>query len=446
METGQIELKNWGLYPVHRGIEMPLHSPFHPEKELLFPGIARGMGRCYGDSALADRVFATAGLNKVISFDRNEGIFTAEAGISFEEILRLIVPAGWFLPVTPGTKFISLGGAIASDIHGKNHHLEGSFSRHLLWMEIFTASGQIERCSREERNELFWMSCGGMGLSGIILRASFRLKKIETAYIRQNSIKTRNLEEVLKLLHEKSTSTYSVAWIDCLAKGKDLGRSILLLGEHAVASELPQKFAIAPLKFHSSGKWSVPFHFPPQILGNWSVKIFNSLFYNKQMSKVKESFLHYDPYFYPLDKIHHWNRIYGKRGFVQYQFVIPFRAESTLVKIIAMISGEGKGSFLSVLKTFGPQDDGNMAFPTEGYTLALDFPVEDSLFPFLDRLDELVLNAGGRLYLSKDARMKAEMLELTYPQLKHFKSFLKQQGDNFFFRSIQSDRLGITSK
>lgn len=445
METEVTELKNWGLYPVHRGKELPILSVFHPENELIFPGIARGMGRCYGDSALADRVFATSGLNKIISFDRTKGILTAEAGISFETILKIIVPAGWFLPVTPGTKFISLGGAIASDIHGKNHHVEGSFSRHLLWMEIFTASGLVERCSREERETLFWMSCGGMGLTGIILRASFRLKKIETSYIRQNSIKARNLEEVLQLLHANNTSTYSVAWIDCLAKGRDMGRSLLLLGEHAASSELPQKFSQQPLKLHPSTRLSVPFYFPPWVLGNWSVKFFNTLFYQKQMSKEKESFIHYDPYFYPLDKIHHWNRIYGKRGFVQYQFVIPFKAADILVRIIEMIASEGKGSFLSVLKTFGPQDDGNMAFPSEGYTLALDFPVEDALFPFLDSLDELVLKADGKLYLSKDARMKREMMDYTYPHLKPFQAFLKEKGKQPLFRSLQSDRLGITS-
>ncbi len=444
METEETELKNWGLYPVQRGIEMPVFSPFSPEKELAFPGIARGLGRCYGDSALAKRVFVTTALNKIIFFDRNEGILTAEAGVSFDEILRLIVPAGWFLPVTPGTKFISLGGAIASDIHGKNHHSEGAFSRHLLWMEIFTGSKQTVRCSREQETNLFWMSCGGMGLTGIILRASFRLKKIDTAYIRQQSLKAANLDEVLKLLHENNKTTYSVAWIDCLAKGKELGRSLLLLGEHAKVQDLPKKHHSDPLRLHPAVRWSVPFHFPEQILSKWSVKIFNSLFYNKQITSKNERFLHYDPYFYPLDKIHHWNRIYGKRGFIQYQFVIPFREAETLGRIIEMISSQGKGSFLSVLKTFGPQDDGNMAFPAEGYTLALDFPVEDALFPFLDRLDELVLKAGGRLYLSKDARMKSEMLERSYPNLHHFRSFLKAQGAELLFRSLQSDRLGIT--
>ncbi|MGX5819187.1 FAD-binding oxidoreductase [Chitinophaga lutea] len=439
------QLANWGNYPVLDCEE----SSFTLEEQLVqFVDahdhmIARGNGRCYGDASLGQHSISTLRYDKVLAFDTTSGYFECQPGITLDQVLDITVPKGWFLPVTPGTKFITVGGAVASDVHGKNHHSEGSFSNHIIQMEVLTGQGPVT-CSPDLHSDLFWATCGGMGLTGVITKVAFRLKKIATAYIHQKQIKAENLDEILRLFDEYEHYTYSMAWIDCLQKGKSFGRSILIVGEHATPEELTDAQRKAPLQLKPKPKLNIPFNFPSFVLNNFTVKLFNALYYAKNYKKVIDNVVPYEPFFYPLDAIHHWNRGYGKQGFVQYQFVLPKDKKEGLAAILRRISDKGWGSFLAVLKVFGRQDD-LISFPTEGYTLALDFPVRKDLFPFLDELDAMVLEYGGRLYLSKDARMRQEIFWKSYPNARRFADIVKQYDPAGKFSSIQSDRLLLTN-
>jgi len=282
-----------------------------------------------------------------------------------------------------------------------------------------------------------------MGLTGMITRVKFRLKKIESSYIKQKQIKAENLEEVIRLFDEYKHYTYSVAWIDCLKKGNHFGRSILILGEHATLNDLNEKQKQAPLQLPKKKQITFPFNLPSWVLNSFTVKAFNFLYYSKNTKKELNNVVSYEPFFYPLDAILHWNRGYGKKGFVQYQFVLPLEAKQGLIEILHRISDKGLGSFLAVLKVFGDQQS-IISFPKEGYTLALDFPVREGLFEFLDELDQVVLKYGGRLYMSKDARMKPEVLVAGYPELNQFKEIVKKYNPAGKIRSIQSDRLLLT--
>lgn len=435
-------ITNWGNYPVMESDEQffsssaQLQELIHSKNDF----IARGNGRCYGDASLAGTTISTLKFDKVISFDTANGIFECQSGVTLDQILDIIVPKGWFLPVTPGTKYITVGGAVASDVHGKNHHVDGSFSNHIVEMELVLSDGVVVVCSPQQHSDLFEATCGGMGLTGVITRVKFGLKKIETSFIKQKQIKASNLEEVIRLFEEYKHYTYSMAWIDCLKKGDNFGRSILIVGEHAKVEELNAKQKQDPLQLPKKKKISFPFNLPSWVLNSFTVKAFNFLYYNKNLKKEINNVVPYEPFFYPLDAILHWNRGYGKKGFVQYQFVLPLEAKEGLVTILNKISEKGLGSFLAVLKVFGKQES-IISFPFEGYTLALDFPVRDGLFDFLDELDHVVLQYGGRLYLSKDARMKSTVLESGYPQLERFREIVKRYNPDGHIRSIQSDRL-----
>lgn len=434
------KLSSWGNYPLIEAKEFYTHE-FEPLSDYIQSTetfIPRGNGRSYGDSALNGKVASMLGFNRILNFDVVRGELTAEAGVLFSDLLEVLVPKGFFLPVTPGTKFITLGGAIASNVHGKNHHKEGAFSNFVLELGLMTAQGQYIICSPTNHSDIFRQTIGGMGLTGVILWVRFRLKKIQSSYIKQVNHKAKNLGELLSLFESCNSSTYSVAWIDCQKGGKDLGRSILILGEHADLDELEttdqRNF---PLKSHSNKHVSVPFHFPSGMLNRWTVSIFNHLYFHKEFQNSRSFLAHYDPFFYPLDKILHWNRIYGKKGFLQYQFVIPFEAGAEgLELILQKISASGFASFLAVLKTFGPSTslESDISFPQKGYTLALDFPVSSGIFELLDELDQLVLNFGGRVYLTKDARMSPETFQKMYPL-----GFPTQPK----FSSLQSQRLKL---
>lgn len=439
------KIANWGQYPLIEANELYFRETEEAtallnRQESL---IARGNGRCYGDASLADTVISTLRHNKIVSFDRVNGSLNCQAGITLDEVLAVVVPAGWFLPVTPGTKFITLGGAVASDVHGKNHHKEGSFCQWVDELELIDSQGRSIVCSPTEEAELFRTTCGGMGLTGIITRVRFRLKKIESIYIKQTQYKAANLQEMFRLFEAHTSVTYSMAWIDCLQKGKDLGRGIFIVGEHAVLDELPPALRQHPLKTKEKLKLTVPFNFPSFTLNTYSVKAFNFMYYHKLLQQERTDFVAYDPFFYPLDAIHHWNRMYGSKGFVQYQLVLPMGVSfSGLSAILRKIADKGFGSFLAVLKLFGPQND-LLSFPMEGYTLALDFPVRSDLFPFLDELDEIVHELGGRIYLSKDARMKPAMFLKGYPMAGTFLENLKKIDPEGKFSSMQSKRLNI---
>jgi len=442
----QKRLANWGNYPVVSCEESSFSREDQLQALLDTPSsslIARGNGRCYGDASLGAHSISTLKYDKVLHFDVNEGIFECQAGITLDQVLDIIVPKGWFLPVTPGTKFITIGGAVASDVHGKNHHVDGAFSNHIVDMEVITTRGPLT-CSPHTEADLFWATCGGMGLTGVITRVRFRLKKIATSYIKQRQIKARNLEEVIRLFEEYRHYTYSVAWIDCLQKGDSFGRSILIVGEHAQPEDLSDRQRQAPLQLPEKKKLTVPFNLPSFVLNTFTVKAFNWLYYAKNTKREINNVVSYEPFFYPLDAFLHWNRGYGRAGFVQYQFVLPLEQKDGLIAILQRISSKGWGSFLAVLKVFGKQDS-LISFPMEGYTLALDFPVRKGLLPFLDELDALVLQYGGRLYLSKDARMKQEVFWQSYPHVQRFADIVKQYNSEYRFRSLQSDRLLLTS-
>jgi FAD/FMN-containing dehydrogenase len=436
---------NWSNFPTREAEIISLRR--NPDIETaLAKGdvIARGLGRCYGDASLAPNIISTTKYNSILSFDPATGIIECQSGVPLTELLDVFVPRGWFLPVSPGTKFITLGGAVASDVHGKNHHSEGAFSSHVLSLEVHTPAFGVLPCSPVENTDLFRATCGGMGLTGIILKVKFKLKRIESAYIRQKQIKASNLGEVLDLFESHKSFTYSMAWIDCLKKGLHFGRSILIVGEHAQPAELkklrPEKYLVPAHKV----ELSMPFNLPSMMLNPYSIKAFNALYYAKNLKKTIENVVPYEGFFYPLDAILHWNRMYGKRGFLQYQCVIPLETgKRGLTEILNMINKKGMGSFLAVLKQFGKQES-LISFPMEGYTLALDFPIRNGLFEFLDQLDQIVLGYGGRLYLSKDSRMKPEMFMMGYPGAKEFLQIINRYNPDFKIRSDLSDRLLIS--
>ena len=438
-------IANWGNYPK---MDSEVKSfRFDDQLGQLISNadhfIPRGNGRCYGDASLATKTISTLQYSRILSFDIQSGIFVCQSGLTLDKILEVIVPKGWFLPVTPGTKFITVGGAVGSDVHGKNHHVDGSFSNHIIEMDVMIADGSVLTCSLSENTDLFEATCGGMGLTGMITRVKFGLKKIETSYVKQKQLKAENLEELIRFFEEYKEYTYSMAWIDCLTKGRQFGRGILIVGEHAKLSELSAKQRKNPLVYAGDPKITFPFNLPSWVLNTLTVKIFNFLYYGKNFKKEINNVVPYEPFFYPLDAILHWNRGYGKKGFVQYQFVLPLASKQGLVEILKRISDAGLGSFLAVLKVFGKQES-LISFPEEGYTLALDFPVRKGLFEFLDELDQIVLQYGGRLYMSKDARMKPEMLVKGYPNLEKFRSIVKKYNPAGKMSSAQSDRLLLT--
>ena len=421
-------ISNWGLFPQK---EAEFFEPNSIEEliELVNENdmvIARGNGKCYGDASLSKRIISTLNLNRILHFDERNGIIKCQSGVLLSTILEEIVPKGFFLPVTPGTKFITIGGAFASDIHGKNHHVEGVFSDHVEEITLINELGELVALS--PNNPLFIQTAGGLGLTGVIVDVTIKLKKVETAYIKQTSIKAKNLEEIFQLFEQYKNFTYSVAWIDCLANGSKIGRSILLLGEHAKTEEV--NTSKNKLSVQKNAILNIPFFFPSFTLNSIFIKIFNHLYYSKNIKREQTSLIHYDPYFYPLDKINNWNRIYGKKGFVQYQFVLPKNTSYEGVsKILNILSKNNLGSFLAVLKLFGKSHENRfLEFPIEGYTLAVDIKIDNKIWTVLDQLDDIVNDLGGKVYLTKDARMSNLSFEKQYPnQLPLNKRFQSDQ-------------------
>ena len=428
---------SWGMYPKTKNTvfkfdkEKTLKHIINEHDEL----IPCGNGRSYGDSALSSNIINVKPKDYFIDFDKKNGLLHIQAGVLLSEILEIYVPKGWFFKVTPGTKLITVGGAIASDVHGKNHHVDGCFSECIQEFEIMLADGEVVTCSKEVTPELFKATCGGMGLTGVILNARIYLKKINSQYIGQTTIKTKNLKETFDAFEEYSKKPYSVAWIDCLAKGSKIGKCLLVVGDFRDDGKLDYK---------KKNQLSIPFNFPSFTLNNWSVRAFNLLYYGKVKDGVSKQKVDIDTFFYQLDAIGHWNRIYGKNGFTQYQFILPKELSYIgLEEILAVISNSGKGSFLAVLKLYGKANDNWLSFPMEGYSLALDFKIEKGLFDLLDKLDEIVVKYKGRIYLTKDARVSKEIFEKGYPQIEKFRKFRKENKMDSKFQSYQSKRVGI---
>jgi FAD/FMN-containing dehydrogenase len=436
-------LNSWGRYPqTVANLLEPLNAEAaarlvnaHGKEDSL---IARGAGRSYGDSALAPVVLSSRFLDSFIAFDEVAGVIHCGAGVSLDTVLKVAIPQQWFLTVIPGSKFISVGGAIAADVHGKNHHVDGTFCQHVIEFSLLKASGEIVTCSPSTNADLFHATCGGMGLTGIICDAKIQLSKVLGVFINRTSIITENLQATFDALEENHTAKYSVAWLDCLALGEKLGRSVVYLGEHAADNRFRHKDGLSV---------SVPFATPAVLLNKYSMTAFNSTYFNLKKIVPKNSFTNYDSFFFPLDNIKHWNRLYGGSGFLQYQFVVPTEsAYSAISDILQKVAEEGKGSFLTVLKKFGAANKNLLSFPKEGYTLTLDFKREKSLFPLLLELDEIVLASGGRLYLAKDARMSESMFKKGYPEWEGFAKLKGQVDPNDIFGSLQSQRLGLSRK
>jgi decaprenylphospho-beta-D-ribofuranose 2-oxidase len=439
------ELAGWGRYPRHDAQVLELRECAEVGAAIVAHErlIARGNGRSYGDSSIGRvTTIDLRRLNRFIHFDPDTGVLACEAGVLLSDVIDIFMPRGWFPPVTPGTKFVTIGGMIAADVHGKNHHGAGSFCEHLLEIDLAIADGTVVTCSREKLPELFLATCGGMGLTGVILRARFKLIRVETAKIRQKVIRAANLEEVMAIFEASRDWTYSAAWIDCLATGSSLGRSVVVCGEHAVPDELAPAERHAPFARSTRRPTTVPFDFPSFLLNGMSVRIFNRLYYGYQRQATR--LVDFDPFFYPLDSLLEWNRIYGRRGFVQHQCVIPTEhSRDGLVRLLTEVAAAGTGSFLAVLKHLGKASGGYLSFPREGYTLALDFPANPATFDLLDRLDQIVLDHGGRLYLAKDARASARMFMAGYPDLATFSAIRQKHGLDRRFHSFQSERLGL---
>lgn len=445
---GGIGLSGWGNYPRASSELLAPQTPAGARDHLLARSgvVARGAGRAYGDAAIGTQsTISSRGLNRMRSFDAATARLTVEAGVTIADILAVFEPRGFFLKVVPGTKFVTVGGAIAADVHGKNHHRDGGFGTIVDSFRLALAGGEIVTCSRSENAALFAATLGGMGLTGMILDATLRLLPIETAWLRQDTRVASNLDAAIDQLDSRASSTYSVAWIDCLARGAALGRSLVYLAEHATRRDKdmlgPDLETFPRLR---TSRLAVPELFPGWLLNRASMRVFNELYFRRGAAHPGQPRLvHWDPYFFPLDAVADWNRIYGRRGFVQYQCVIPLdRARRVLAEILDRVSRRGDASFLAVLKQLG-EGSGPMSFPLRGYTLTMDFPVSDALFGFLDQLDALVVDAGGRLYLAKDARQSRATFESGYPGLAAFRDIRQQTGASNRLVSHLSARLGI---
>lgn len=443
-----IEIGGWGRYPLHRTHLLSPRDPqaLPPLLDNQTGWIARGSGRAYGDAAIGQALtVSTAGLSCMRHFDPASGRLMVESGVLLADILKAFLPRGFFPPVVPGTKFVTIGGMIASDVHGKNHHRDGGFGRYVTALTLLPPGGSPVVCTPAENAELFNATIGGMGLTGTILDATFSLRPIETGWMRQRTIAANDIDAALAALQQTADASYSVAWIDCAARGSKLGRSLIFAAEHATKADLeavhPRSSRFPPVK---TQHLAVPMNLPGFVLSRTTVAGFNELYFRAGAAKAGEpTLVDWDTYFFPLDAIRDWGRIYGKRGFLQHQCVIPpNRAKDVLAEIIARLARRGRASFLAVLKQLS-KGNGLISFPMEGYTLALDLHVTDDVFALLDEIDQAVVQAGGRLYLAKDARQSRDTFEQGYPELDRFRAIRRAIGAEGIVASQLSARLGI---
>ena len=443
-----MKLSGWGRYPVLDCRMKRLRR--REDLRVLFDQgetlIARGNGRSYGDAALnPDLTLSMLAMDRFQAFDAGTGLLTCEAGVLLADILATFVPRGWFPPVVPGTKFVTVGGMIAADVHGKNHHCDGTFGAHVESLALAMVDGEIRECSRTENVDLFRATLGGMGLTGVILSASFRLRPIETAFVMEETLATRDLDETMSSFEESHNWPSGVAWIDCLARGAKLGRALMSRATTMSRGSLPAQLASVPLRPAPGTKLTVPVNAPSVLFNRISIELFNRLYYRRGRARIGVRAVHFDPFYFPLDRIEAWNRLYGRRGFLQYQCVLP-KAESGagIATLLERIAAAGQGSFLAVLKLFGPGGDGLMSFPMEGYTLALDFPMRRDTLELLDALDEITHAHGGRVYLAKDARCTPERVRQGYPHSNAFRAVRAQAaGASRKFASGLSRRLAL---
>ena len=410
--------------------------------------IARGLGRSYNNAAQNDGglVLSTGSMNQILSFDPQAGVAVCEPGVSLEQLMVTLLPKGWFVPVTPGTRKVSVGGAIAADVHGKNHHVAGSFARHVLSIDLLTADGDVRSVTPESEPELFWATAGGMGLTGIILRASIQMKSVETSRVIVDTVKTANIDDTMAYLSSTDKDyDYTVAWTDCLATRGSLGRSVITSGDFASMSEVRYRDRKEPLSFKPSALLAAPPGvFPSGLINARSVRALNEAYYLRAPRRRTGEIQTIGQFFHPLDGIRNWNRVYGPAGFRQYQFVVPFSSSEVVRVALERIAALRAPSFVTVLKRFGEGDRGMLSFPMAGWTLALDFPSRTPwLGQLMSELDDMVLEAGGRLYLAKDSRIPAELMPRMYPRYEEFRALRARIDPSGVFSSDLSRRLRL---
>jgi FAD/FMN-containing dehydrogenase len=432
----QTQFHSWGHYPrlesnlipLNWTTDFPLEAP--PPTRML----PVGLGRSYGDSCLLDggTLLHARGMSRMIAFDAETGVLRCEAGVSLAEILDFAVPRGWFLPVTPGTKFVTVGGAVANDIHGKNHHLAGTFGRHVPKFELVRSNGTRMECSATQNPEWYSATIGGLGLTGLITWVEVKLRPIVSRKIDYTGTKFRGIEEFLAISQASTAVEYTVAWIDCLSQGRNFARGIFMQGAHS-----PQRGLLAA---PAEKLISVPFDMPAAMLNHFTVGAFNAFYYHKQLKSKTNALVEYEKFFYPLDSILHWNRIYGREGLLQFQCVLPGCELRGINEILRTIAASGQASFLAVLKVFGDRPSpGMLSFPRPGITLALDFPLRrNRTLLLLDRLASITLSYGGGIYPAKDACMTAEQFQSFYPQWRQFASYIDPAFDSAFWQRVMT--------
>lgn len=424
----RMPLSGWNNYPsVVCDVVRPEKYAFLENIQETF--IPRGLGKSYGDASLNSEgvVVFMERLHRFLSFDEKTGLLRCEGGTTLKEILDLTVPKGWFLPVVPGTEYVTVGGCIAADIHGKNHFTEGSFSFCVKEISLILADGSTHLCSPVQESELFWATVGGMGLTGIVGEALIQLAPIESGYLWIRQTPVKNLHDLFEQMENGPVEDkYRIAWIDTFKKGREMGYGIVAAGRYATAQETIPKFK-EPLHVRAPQSFKIPLTPAWLTVPRLVMKMFNKLYFSTKSSATAPQLIDYHSFFFPLDRISNWNLFFGKKGFIQYQFVIPQKyARASIGMILEEVVNSSFGCSLAVLKRFGAEGKGLLSFPLEGYTLAMDFPFSESLLPFLDRLDTLIMRYEGRVYLAKDARLSAENFATMYPRLKQWKEIKTQ--------------------
>jgi decaprenylphospho-beta-D-ribofuranose 2-oxidase len=411
--------------------------------------VARGLGRSYGDPAqnAGGVVLDMTGLARVHSIDADSGVAVVDAGVSLDTLMRAALPFGLWVPVLPGTRQVTIGGAIGADVHGKNHHTKGSFGNHVLSMDLVTADGQVRELTPDgPDSELFWATVGGMGLTGVVVRASVQLHRTESAYFLVDTDRTADLDELMALLTDGSDDTYgySAAWFDTTTTGAALGRAVLTRGSLATLDQLPAKQRKAPLKFDAPQLLSFPDVFPNGLANRYTLRAFSELWWRKAPKRQRDSVQNISTFYQVLDLFGDWNRVFGSRGFLQYQFVVPFGEEQTFRRVVEKIAHSPYCSGLNVLKRFGEGNIAPLSFPMPGWTITVDIPVARGLDHFCNELDELVLGAGGRLYLAKESRASAETIRAGYPRFDEWRKVRDAVDPNRVFSSDMSRRLELS--
>ncbi|GGS17854.1 FAD-binding oxidoreductase [Actinokineospora fastidiosa] len=409
--------------------------------------IARGLGRSYGDPAqnAGGLVLDMTGLRRIHSIDADSGLAVVDAGVDLDRLMRAALPFGLWVPVLPGTRQVTVGGAIGCDIHGKNHHSAGSFGNHVLSMDLLTADGQVRTITPENDPELFWATVGGMGLTGVILRATLRLKHVESAYFVVDTDRTSDLDETLALFSDGSDADYdySMAWFDSISTDGRLGRAVFSRGSLATVDQLPVKKRRDPLRFDAPQLLTLPDVFPNGLANRLTFRALGEAWYRKAPRRGRGQIQNLTAFYHPLDLFGEWNRAYGTNGFLQYQFIIPFDEDVALRHIVRRIAESGHVSFLNVLKRMGEANPAPLSFPRPGWTITVDFPIRAGLREFCDELDELVLAVGGRLYLAKESRTAPETFHRMYPRLDEWRKVRASVDPDGLFTSDQSRRLGL---